>query len=141
MFDLLREIFSSAEEGADFTAFDDFSSVDTLQYPNNQLAFFSLKELKVSPWVRSYDMMTYGAQAEGHIQLRLMGKRCRFADCTELEDSIAELIYLLGFRSDVVITSINKENVFENRILGRLECRIGIDVKMLITENSLWGGE
>lgn len=140
MVENIKSILKAIIEQADIKAFDDFENVDTLRYPDEQIAFFNVKNIEVSRWVRAFDGKSYGAEVSGTACVRLMGRRGIFDDCTELEESISQLTELLGFRSELIITSLKKEDIEENRRLGRLEGEILIGFKMLMSDGKLQGG-
>ena len=140
MTDNIKNVIKAAIEKSGFRAFDDFESVDTLTYANDYLGFFAISNLELSRWVRSLDFKTYGNEISGYASVRLLGKHGIYDDYNELEEKINGFIERLGFSSQIIATSVKREEITENRILGRLEGQVGIGFKALITVSTLWEG-
>ena len=140
MVESVKGVIKNVIEQVGLTAFDDFENACTLMHQDEYIAFFNVKNIQMSRWVMAFDGKTYGAEISGHACIRVMGKRGNFSDCAQLNEVITQLICNLGFCSDIIITSIKREDISENRQLSRLEGEILADFKMLITDRKLQGG-
>ncbi|MGN0601890.1 MAG: hypothetical protein ACI4I7_04190 [Oscillospiraceae bacterium] len=137
MTDNVRIILKNVTEQAGLTVFEDYDSVDTLEYASECLGFISIKEYGVSRWVRAVDCKSYGTEISGHACIRILGTRGNYSDYGLVNNHADLLMRKLGLLSQLLITSASREEISENRALGRLECRIFIDYKTLMINNTL----
>lgn len=140
MTDSIKSIIGSALKKSGFTAFEDFENVDTLDYPEDYLGFIAVKELTSSRWVRSLDCKTYATELSGKLCVRLMGKRGIFDDHLELDKKISNFVVKIGFSPQIIATSVKRDIITENAVLGRLEGQVYVDFNVLVTLSSLWEG-
>ena len=140
MTDNLKSIVKVAITQSGFKAFEDYENVDTLDYPEDCLGFYSLKDCELSRWVRSLDCKTYATEMSGRLSIRLVGKRGIFDDHAKLEELMGNVISRLALSSQLIVSSVSKGEITENEVLGRLEGHISLNVKALITVGSLWEG-
>lgn len=135
MFLGLASLLISAIEAAGFTAFEGFSNIDTLKYKSEQLAFYSLENIKYSQLAYSFDGTKCGFEMSGHIKIKVLGSRNNYKDYNALERNILKLLDKLELTKYIVIQSLNREKIFMNQTLGRLEDNLTFDFKLLITDN------
>lgn len=140
MIESVKGVIKDIIEQVGLTAFDDFENADTLIHKDEYIAFFNVKNIEVARWVRAFDGRSYGTEVSGNAVIRVMGKCGNFSDCEQLNEVITQLICKLGFCSDIIITSIKREDISENRRLSRLEGEVLAGFKMLITDSKLQGG-
>lgn len=115
--------------------FDDYSTVNTLEFKDEPLIFMNINNIEVSQWATSIDGSTYGAEVTGHICLRVMDISHNQSNGESLNNYVDKIISKLCYVPDILITSIKREDIFYNKVLGRREARIFVDFKNFITDS------
>ena len=116
--------------------FSDYDSVNTLDFADNPLIFMNIDNIETSQWVASFDDSLYGAEVTGHICLRIVDSRNSQKSGDNLNKYVDKIIVKLSYAPKILITSIKREEIFFNKVLGRKEARIYIDFKNYITEST-----
>lgn len=119
-------------ESININFFEDYSTVNTLDYANKIMTFFNIDNIEVSQYVASFDGSIYGAEVKGHMLLRVLGVRHSRDGEDELNKCIDKIITKLCYAPNILVTSIKRDEIFYNKVLGRHESRVYIDFKNYI---------
>lgn len=121
-------------ENCGFKIINDFSAIDTIKDSDMPLVFMNINNIEVSKWADSFDGTICGAEVSGHICLRVVGIRHNKNGAEQLNKNIDKIVSSFCYIQELIITSIKREDIFFNKILGRREARIYIDFKSFITD-------
>lgn len=115
--------------------FEDYSDVNTLDYSDKMLTFMNIDNIEISHYVKSFDGSMYGAQVKGHICLRVVDVCNNRSGGAKLNKFVDKILTNICYAPDILVTSIKREEIFFNKVLGRYEARIFIDFKNFISDS------
>lgn len=134
MVENIKTALKTVIQSAGFKVFEDFSTVNTLKMPSDYLAFLSVKNIVCSRRVRSCDGKKYGTEITGRAVIRLLGHKRNYDDFLTLENKALTLLEKLGTSGEILITTLDRDEISPNAILNRLENQITLTFNMLVIE-------
>lgn len=135
MLNSFEEVLTSCLSNAGFIPYTDFSDVDTIAAKAEHLAFYSVKDVKYSERVYSFDNSEYGIEVSGRVDIKILGKKNDYKDFAEIDNRSFLFINSLITSDKIVVSSLSRSKVEADANSGRLKSIISFNFKLLVTES------
>lgn len=130
----LEDIIIASLQTAGFSPYSDFSKIDTFDFKEDYIAFYTTGDINYSDKFYSFDNSEYGISVSGSVEIKAFGCRNRYRDSKEFDAKCSSLINNLISSDKIVISNLKQSRITADYVLRRLKSVIILDFTALINK-------